>query len=306
MELSFVIPLYKMPEYPAIIKKRLTPIAEQISADYEIILVDDGSADGTWHEIKKISEQSDKIRGIKLCRNFGQQLAVSSGISQAKGRYVIVMDGDMQNPPEASIDIVARLREGIDIVYTVSRVRNNWLDQMTSRFFWFTLTKLFGVHMIEDQLMMRGMSRRFVDIFNSYPEATRSIAGICKDIGMTHAIIEVENKRREIGKSAYSLFKRLDLMMNIVISITTAPLHYLIYVSLFTFIGTIFAIIYYTANLFLNNVPPGFTSVILSIFFFGSLTTLILGVIGLYLANIYIEVRRRPLFLIEEQTQNDT
>ena len=305
VELSIVIPLYKMAASVGLIEAHLLPVVRSITSEFEVLLVDDGSPDETWEEISKASKGNGYLRGLKLARNFGQQIAVSAGIAKTRGRFIIVMDGDMQNPPDALPRLVDKLREGYDIVYTVSRIRNNWRDELTSRTFWLLLTKFLRVDIVENQLMLRGMSRRFVAVYNGYTETTRTVAAICRDIGFKSTVIEVVNKRRDVGRSGYNFYKRFNLMIDMIISITTAPLHLLIYVSLVVLLITAIGSIYYIFRIIFNEVPPGYTSIILSIFFFGSLITLILGVIGLYLANIYAEVRRRPLYLIEEEVGVD-
>jgi len=302
--LSVIIPIYNGAAIVEELARRLAPILKDTGESHELVLIDDGSTDASWDAITQAAAAWSFVRGFKLSRNFGQQIAVSAGIAKARGRYLIVMDGDLQNPPEAVPGILARLRGGDDIVYTVSRVRNNRRNQFTSQLFWFVLTRLLGVDIIRDQLMMRGMSRRFARIYDSYPEITRTVAGLSRDIGLRHSILEVENRPRSSGRSGYTFFKRFNLMINMIISITTAPLSILIYVSLSVLIITTLVSTYYLIIALFFNAQAGFTSIILSIFFFGSLITLILGIIGMYLANIYTEVRRRPLFLVEEQTDS--
>jgi len=301
VELSIVIPIYNMAAIVPDISARLLPILSDAAASYEIVLVDDGSRDDSWAAIVAAAAHP-AIKGVKLSRNFGQQIAVSAGVANARGNYLIVMDGDLQNPPEAVPEILARLKAGDDMVYTVSRTRNNRRDQWTSQLFWMVLTRLLGVDIIKDQLMMRGMSRRFAQLYDSYPELTRTVAGISRDIGMRHSVLEVENQHRASGRSGYNFLKRFNLMLNIIISITTAPLNFVIYLSLIVLVSTVLLSAWYIFNALAFSVQSGFTSIMLAIFFFGSLTTLILGIMGLYLANIYLEVRRRPLFVVEERT----
>lgn len=299
--ISVVMPIYNGAAIVEEIVAQMRRHLETIGVSCELILVDDGSADASWQAISSAAAGAPFVRGIKLSRNFGQQIAVSAGISVARGRYVIVMDGDLQNPPDALPEILRRLKEGDDLVYTVARQRNNGVDRMTSQLFWFMLTRILKVDIVTNQLMMRGMSRRFVDVYDRYPEVTRTVAAISRDIGMRTSVLEVENRPRPFGRSNYSFFKRFNLMLNIVISLTTGPLLSIVYVSIFVLLCTLAYSLYHIYLLLFNEVTPGFTSIILAIFFFGSLTTLILGVIGIYLANIYSEVRRRPLFLIEEE-----
>jgi dolichol-phosphate mannosyltransferase len=139
-------------------------------------------------------------------------------------------------------------------------------------------------------------------IYDSYPEATRTVAGIVGDIGYKHAVIEVENARRGEGKSNYGFFQRFDLMIDMIISIAVAPLKILIYAGLAGFIATLIASVYFLAAALSRSAPSGVTVIVLAILLFGSLMTLMFGIVGVYLANIYAEVRRRPLFLIAEET----
>lgn len=305
IDLSIVMPIYNAEAIVPEIVAQMRPVLDTLGQPYELVLVDDGSSDASWRAISAAAEGAPFVRGIKLNRNFGQQIAVSAGISKAEGRNIIVMDGDLQNPPEAIGEILRRLRDGDDLVYTVSRKRNNRGDEWTSQLFWYVLTHIMGIDIVANQLMMRGMSRRFAQVYDRYPEVTRTVAGISRDVGMRTSTLEVNNRQRTSGKSGYDFFKRFNLMISIIISLTTAPLSILIYVSLVVLLGTVVFSMYYIFVLFVGTAQPGFTSLILSIFFFGSLTTLLLGIVGIYLANIYAEVRRRPLFLIQEETTRD-
>lgn len=275
----------------------LTPLPYE----FEIVLVDDFSPDNSW---KKINENCTKypfVKGLKLSRNFGQQIAMSAGIEFASGDYVVIMDGDLQNPPSAIPLLVDKLIEGNDIVYTISKTRNNFRNELTSRFFWYIITKIFNVNIVKNQLMMKGMTKSFAANYNRYGEINRTVSGIVNDIGMKSAIVEIENQKRHSGRSNYSFYKRFNLMIDIVLSMTNAPLNIIINISLLTLFGTVIISIYQLIMFFFNNVPSGFTSIILSVFFFGSLTLLVLGIIGRYLSNIYTEVKKRPLFLVQEK-----
>jgi dolichol-phosphate mannosyltransferase len=302
LELSIVIPVYRGAAMVQPLVSELEQVISELAVDYEIVLVDDGCPEHSWNAILQVSATRPNVRGVRLSRNFGQQIAVSAGIADAHGQYIIVMDCDLQNPPSAIPDILELLRQGKDIVYTVSTNRNNATDKLTSRLFWFLLRAVMRVRIVPNQLMMRGMSRRFGDLFDRYPEVTRTVAGVSYDIGLNTATLAVENRSRHSGTGSYGFFRRFNLMIHIVISLTTAPLNFIIYVSLFVLAATVLASIVYFANALFSGVPSGFTTLILAILFFGSLNTLILGVVGLYLANIYAEVRRRPLYIVQERS----
>ena len=300
MKISIVSAVYRSGDSVNDFVDALTKVLSGITQDFEIVLVDDCSPDNSWSYIEQNCSKDSRIVGLRLARNFGQQIAVSVGIKHAKGDYVVVMDADLQNPPEAIHEIVAELEKGNDVVYTVSKTRNNLSTRITSALFWYLLTNVFKTKIVRNQLMMKGLSRRLVDVYNSYSEMTRTVAGIINDIGMKYTVIEVQNRKRTKGKSNYNFLKRFNLMIDVVLSITTAPLNILINLSLVTILITILVAIYYLVLYFVADVNPGFTSLMLSIFFFGSLTTMLLGIIGRYLSNIYLEVRNRPLFIIDK------
>lgn len=300
---SVVVPVYNGAR---LVERLVQEVAASLDGEpYELLLIEDGSQDSSWDAIVTAASLSPDVKGFRLSRNFGQQIAVSAGIAKARGKYVIVMDCDLQNPASAIPEILKSLRAGHELVYTVSKTRNNTRDALTSQLFWFVLTRIFKASVVKHQLMMKGMTSKMARIYDSYPEATRTVAGIVGDIGYRHAVIEVENARRGEGKSNYGFFKRFDLMIDMIISIAAAPLKILIYTGLAGLIATLLASGYFLAAALFHSAPSGFTVIVLAIFLFGSLMTLLLGIVGVYLANIYAEVRRRPLFLIAEETRSN-
>jgi dolichol-phosphate mannosyltransferase len=301
---SVVVPVYNGAGLVERLVQEVVASLAGTGEPYELLLIEDGSRDSSWDAILTAASLCPDVKGFRLSRNFGQQIAVSAGIAQARGKYVIVMDCDLQNPASAIPSILSALRSGNELVYTVSKTRNNARDAVTSRLFWFVLTKIFKAPVVKHQLMMKGMTSRMARIYDSYPEVTRTVAGIVGDIGYKHAVIEVENAQRGEGKSNYGFFKRFDLMIDMIISIAAAPLKFLIYAGLAGFIATLMASIYFLAAALFHSVVSGVTVLILVTCLFGSLMVSVLGIVGVYLANIYAEVRRRPLFLIAEETRS--
>jgi dolichol-phosphate mannosyltransferase len=301
---SVVVPVYNGARLVERLVQEVVASLDGTGESYELLLIEDGSQDSSWDAIVTAASLCPDVKGFRLSRNFGQQIAVSAGIAQARGKYVIVMDCDLQNPASAIPEILGSLRAGNELVYTVSRVRNNARDAVTSQLFWFVLTRIFKAPVVKHQLMMKGMTSRMARIYDSYPEVTRTVAGIVGDIGYKHAVIEVENARRGEGKSNYGFFKRFDLMIDMIISMVVAPLKILIYAGLAGFIMTLIALIYFLTAALFHSVASGVTFLILAVCLFGSLMISVLGIVGVYLANIYAEVRRRPLFLIAEETRS--
>ncbi len=272
-----------------------------LNITYEIILVNDGSIDNSENEIQNICKNNNTVKCISLSRNFGQQVAASAGINYSSGEYIIIMDGDFQNPPSEIPLLYNKIREGYDIIYCSSKIRNNLRDRITSEIFWFILVKLLKVKIIKNQLMMKIMTRKFVNEFNRYNEINRTISGIVNDIGLKYDIVEIKTSKRLAGKSNYTFFKRFNLMIDVIISLSNAPLNFLIYLGLLIFILTCCTSVFYFFRYLFYDIVPGFTSMVLLTLFFGSVIILMLGLIGRYLSNIYSEIRRRPLYIIQKE-----
>lgn len=271
----------------------------------EIILVDDGSPDQSWSVIRNLCLRYPFVKGLKLSRNFGQQIAVSAGIACAQGKYVVTMDCDFENPPSAIPILLKELNGGSDVVYAVANERTKLIDRITSWMFWLILTKVLGLQLVRNQLMMRGMSARFVEHYRNYPEAVRTVAGISADIGFTQSSIRVEAGKRQSGTGSQGFLSRFSLAIDMVLSFSTRPLTIAILVSLLTLMVTLVLSVFYTISFFVRQVDPGFTTLVLLQIGLGSVIVLLLAVAGTYLANIYKEVRRRPLFIIDERLNFD-
>jgi dolichol-phosphate mannosyltransferase len=299
--LSIVCTVYRSEIIVPDLVSKISTECTKLSQDFEIILVDDGSPDNSWIEIEKICLSNCNIIGIKLGRNVGQQLAVTAGLRHTSGKFTIVMDGDLQNPPSAIPKIFSKLQRGFDIVYTTSLSRNSIGNSFSSMLFWWIMNKFFKERLIPNQLMMRGMSSKYLKIFNCYDEYIRNVVGITHDIGLNYDIIEVQNGKRHSGKSNYNFFKRMDVMLDLVLLITNRPLTYLIYGACIAVLSsTAFGVLTLINFTRFPEMPSGYPTLVFLISFFGSFTLLVLGVIGRYLANIYTEVRNRPLFSIDK------
>jgi len=273
----------------------------KLGISYEIVLVNDGSIDNSEEEIREVCDKNPLIKGISLSRNYGQQIAVSSGISFAKGKYVLIIDGDLENPIDSIPDLYNKINEGFDIVYAVSPIRQSITKKITSQLFWFAICKVLKINIIKDQLLLRIMSRKFVDAYNLYPEISRSVAGINHDIGMNATSLIVHPKKRIYGKSSYNFGKRLNMFIDIFLNMSTRPLNLVIFFGLFQLILSLILTLIYLIKYFTSGTIPGNTSIMVSILFFGGAVLFILGIMARYLSLIYSEVKRRPMFLVKEK-----
>jgi dolichol-phosphate mannosyltransferase len=225
---------------------------------------------------------------------------MSAGVAHARGKHVLIMDGDLQNPPEAIPELYAKALEGYDVVYTTARVRNNWIDQLTSWLFWRFLNQIANMQVVRNQLMLRIMSERVVEHYKRYPERIRTVAAISHDIGMKTSVMEVKNERRVAGKSNYSTLKRLNLAIDVIFDFSNHPLNVLFYAGLVIMLATGLLGLAYLYSYLTYDVMPGFTTLVLLVMFFGSSNLITLGLLARYIANIYTEVKQRPLFIVRQ------
>lgn len=301
IELSIIITCYNDAKIIPLLIDEIRFNTDKLNVEYEIILVNDSSPDNSESVIKEICSNNKRVKGITLSRNYGQQIAMSAGMKNSIGNYVIIMDGDLQNPPSEIPNLYNEIKNGYDIVYTVSKIRNNIFNETTSILFWFLISTIFNVKIIKNQLMYKIMTSEIAKKYNMYGEVNRTVAGIVQDITDNYKIITIKNQKRKIGKSNYSFIKRFNLMIDIIISLTSSPLNIMLHLGWITLLFTIIVTFYHLFIYLFYDVPAGYTSIVLTIFFFGSLIILLLGFIGKFLANIYSEVRNRPLYYIRER-----
>lgn len=297
-ELSIVATVYNSSNIVESLVSQISSVLATLQVSYEIILVDDGSRDDSAYVMETQSGLDPRIKSIVLSRNFGQQIAMSAGIHHATGRFVLIMDGDLQNPPEAIPVLFRKIKEGYDIVYTTSPKKNNVIDSLTSWLFWKFLKVVMNVNVAESQLMMRMMTSRVAQYYREYPEKIRTVAAITHDIGMKRTIIPVENRKRQQGKSNYNMRRRISLAIDVILDFSNQPLNFVFYLGIIVLMMTGGAIIYYLYAYMTMTLIPGFTSLILLVMLFGSINLISVGILARYMANIYTEVKRRPLYFV--------
>lgn len=302
MDLSIVVTVYN---HEDIVSELVAAIEEQLRGrdlQFEIILVDDCSQDGSADEIGRLAERFDFVKGIVLFSNTGQHRAMTAGIDSASGAYVLIMDGDFENPVTTIVPLYEKIiKEDLDIVCAVANNRQSLSREMTSALFYFTLKNVFRVDIIRNQLMMRIMSGEFVRKFRRYNERVRTIAGMTTQIGGRTGTVETTLAKRHSGVSSYNFLSRADLYLDVILGLTNNPLKALLYVGLASLLTTGLASLVYLYQYFATGTLPGFMTLILSIFFFGSANMISIALVARYLAIIYMEVRERPMYLIRDK-----
>ena len=301
VDFSVVIPVFNEEENILELYRRLSTQMEKLGT-YEIIMVDDGSSDGSWDLIKELHKSDSRVKGLSFSRNFGHHIALSAGLDYAKAEVMILMDADMQDPHEEIPRLIEKFRESYDIVYGIRKTRHDPLfKRLTSALFWFTLKRFSGVPMPAGQTMLRVLSRRVVDVMREMREYARFIHGMMAWTGFRVTTVEVSHSPCVKGKSKYNIPKLFRLAFNAITSFSTIPLRLAVYVGLISSFLSLIVGIYFVYRKILYGIPVlGYASIIVSVFFVGGIQLLVLGIFGEYLGRTYQEVQRRPLYILRE------
>ena len=301
--ISVVIPFYNESELVIPLFERLIPVLEALTNNWEVICVDDGSQDDTFSDLQFVREHYEAVKIIKLSRNFGKEAALSAGLSRARGDHVLIMDGDLQHPPETLTEMLRVQERGVDMVYGLRRSRNTEgvVRSRFSRVFYKLFSTTSSVHLPKDASDFRLMTRRVVNALNALPEQTRFMKGLYAWVGFSQQAVLYDVEARLKGTSKWSLLRLFGYAWNGIISFSVIPLR------LWSFVGTaiaslalVYAIWIGISTLAFGRDVPGYATLAVAIFFLGGLQLLSIGVLGEYIARIFAETKRRPLFIIEE------
>ena len=301
IDFSVVIPVFNEEENVLELYRRLTAQMEKLGT-YEIIMVDDGSTDRSWGLIKELHEKDSRVKGLSFSRNFGHHIAITAGLDHATGEKVILMDGDLQDPPEEIPKLYEKFNEGYDLIYGIREKRqDNILKKITSYLFWWILRRFSGVNIPQGQTMLRIMNRRIVGVIKEMREHARFIHGMMAWAGFKVSTLEIKHNPRIKGKSKYNLTKMFKLAFHAVTSFSTVPLRLATYLGIISsFISLVVGIYFIYRKVFYEIPVLGYASIIVSLFFIGGLQLLVLGILGEYLGRTYQEVQRRPLYITRE------
>lgn len=299
---SIVIPIYNEEENLSELYSRLTAVMFSLQEPYEVILVDDGSRDNSLNIMREMHQRDERINIISLSRNFGHQIAISAGIEHASGKAVIVMDGDLQDPPEVLPQFIQKWKEGWDVVYAVRRKRKENLFKRTAyAIFYRLLKKISSIDIPLDSGDFSIMDRKIVDILKSIPERTRFVRGIRTWIGFKQMGLEYERDKRFAGEAKYNFKKLVKLALDGLISFSYVPLKLAVsfgfVISGVSFLGAIATLF---QRLFTDTTVPGYATTVISILFLGGIQLITIGILGEYIGRIYDEVKQRPLYIIQE------
>tara|TARA_Y100000996_G_scaffold357014_1_gene298117 strand:+ start:392 stop:1330 length:939 start_codon:yes stop_codon:yes gene_type:complete len=299
---SIVIPVYNEIETINEMIVNTINIASCWKYDYELIIVNDGSADGSREIIEKLCTKDMNIKLINLSRNFGHQLAFTAGLDFSNGSSVIVIDGDLQDPPIVMNDFIKKWEFGYDIVYgkRLKRSGESFFKLLTSKFFYIILDKFSDVDIPRDVGDFRLMDRKVVDKINTMRERHRFIRGMIPWLGFKETFVEYDRDSRFAGQTKFSFNKMVKFALDGIFSFSIVPIKYTIILGIFTVILSLGGIIYaFIARLITDGWVSGWTTLIITMLFIGGVQLISIGVLGQYIGRIFEEAKNRPLYIVE-------
>ena len=306
MKLSIVTTLYYSAEYVEEFAERCQKVAQQlVGQDYEIILVDDGSPDNSLEIAIELCKTNKSLRVIELSRNFGHHQAMTAGLAESKGQYVFLIDSDLEEEPEwLSLFYNKLLKTGADVIYGQQKSRKgNFFEKISGHIYYFILNKILHFKHPINMITARLMNRNYLNAVLRYKEREFVISGILLHVGFVQIPIQIVKKCSSV--SSYSLTKKFSDLFNSVTSFSDNPLKLIFFAGLIlSFLSSVVSIIYFIRYIFFENLLDGFTSIIISIWFLGGIIIFSQGIIGLYIAKVFLETKRRPLYLIKHVHKN--
>ncbi len=300
--LSVVVPAYNEGSVIAEFHRRLVAVLDELPLEVEIVYVNDGSKDQTLSILNTMMHYDSRIKVVDLSRNFGKEVALSAGLDHADGDAVIVIDADLQDPPELIPDMLSKWRAGSDVVFMKRSARHGetWLKKSTAALFYRLLKRIGEIDIPEDVGDFRLLSRRVVEALKTCRERTRFMKGLFAWVGFDQAFIEYSRDGRFAGETKFNYWKLWNFALEGIVSFSTAPLKLASYVGMLTaFMAIGYSLVVVIKTLMFGEVVQGFPTLIVVILFLGGLQLMGLGVIGEYLARMFIEVKQRPLYLLK-------
>lgn len=301
---SFIIPIYNEEETILEMYRRMSAVMDRMDGAVELILINDGSRDRSLPLLRELHDKDVRVCYLSLARNFGHQIAVTAGLNFSRGQIVVILDADLQDPPELIPDMVEKWRQGYQVVYAqrTQRRQESWFKRFTAYSFYRLLKQLADVDIPTDTGDFCLLDRQVVEVLNAMPERNRYIRGLRSWIGFRQTAIRFERDPRFAGEVKYTFRKSLALAINGLVSFSTVPLRISTYVGLLAAIASILmALLVLYWRIFVPNSPlTGFTIVLMATFFLGAVQLVSIGILGEYIGRIYEEVKGRPLYTLAE------
>ncbi len=303
MDISVIIPVYNEENNISMLHERLRSVLDQLTNRYELIFVNDGSKDNSMPMIKALSKRHPEIKYIDLSRNFGHQVAVTAGLDKSCGDTVVIIDADLQDPPELIIDMYQKMKEGFQVVYAKRKRRQgeSIFKLWTAKVFYRLLSRITSISIPVDTGDFRIMDKRIVQILREMPEKNKYLRGQISWIGFNQTYVEYERQQRNSGETGYTFRKMLRFALDGITGFSDLPLKIVTYfgflVSIFAFLIMLYALY---SRYIIEDYEPGWASLMIVILFIGGIQMIAVGIIGEYLSRMNNNIRNRPLYIIRD------
>ena len=303
MEISIVVPLYNEEKNIRLMHDRLVSSILKITSNFEIIYVNDGSKDNSFLELVKLSKEDERVKYINFSRNFGHQIAVTAGLDYSKGAAVVIIDGDLQDPPEVIPEMYAMYKEGFEVVYgqRLKRKGDNFFKKITAKYFYRILKKITSINIPLDTGDFRLIDQKIVKDLKNMPEQNKFLRGQIAWLGYRQTSVFFERDERKFGETGYPFSKMLKFALDGITGFSDVPLQFVtktgIFISFISFLVILYAIF---SHFILERTITGWTSLIISSMFIGGVQLISVGIIGEYISRINKNVQNRPLYIVSE------
>lgn len=301
--ISIIAPCYNESETVDLFVEAIEAALKDADFDHEIVFIDDGSKDDTREKITALTETKNNIRLVALSRNFGKEAALTAGLDHATGDGVVVIDVDLQDPPELIVDFVAKWREGYDVIYAVreDRQSDTAAKRVTAGSFYRLFNKISAIKIPENAGDYRLMDKRVVETIKTLPERSRFMKGLFAWAGYHAVAVPYVRPERAAGETKFNFWKLWNFAIDGFTSFSTAPLRVWTYIgTIVTGLSALYASFIILQTLIFGRDIPGYASLLVAILFFGSIQMISVGVLGEYIARLFIEVKRRPIYVVDE------
>jgi dolichol-phosphate mannosyltransferase len=305
---TVIAPIYNELENIPELYPRIRDVMDQTGEPWELILVDDGSSDGSTEVIRKLAENDSRVRPVIFARNFGHQIAVTAGVDYSRGDAVVIIDADLQDPPEVILDLIAKWREGFEVVYAVREEREGetWFKKITAALFYRLIHAITNVNIPLDTGDFRLMDEKVVAVMKQMREKHRFLRGMSAWVGFKQVGVNYKRKPRYAGTSKYPLKKMIQFALNAITSFSYFPLQLATYIGFIAAGLSVVAIpIIIILRLTTGTALLGQATTLVMVLFLGGVQLISLGIIGEYIGRIYDESKNRPLYIVAEAPEDE-
>jgi dolichol-phosphate mannosyltransferase len=302
-DLSVIIPIYNEEKNIAVLYQRMNKVLDDLGCSSELVFINDGSRDASIFLIRELAEKDKRVKYINFSRNFGHQIAVTAGLDACKGKQIVIIDADLQDPPELIREMREKMKEGYEVVYARRRKRagESFMKRYTAKMFYRTLAKLTSVKIPLDTGDFRIMDRKIVDVLKHMPEQQKFLRGQISWAGFRQTYIEYDRDQRHAGETGYTYKKMIRFALDGITGFSNIPLKFATFAGFFvsgiTFLISLYALY---SRFIAKDYVPGWTSLILAVLFIGGVQLISIGIIGEYISRLSANVRNRPLYIVDD------